>query len=206
MPPPLVPVSSYNSSSSIKVHPSGLGLACHEVSPWLSSATAATLGFLGFGSLDLPPGNLNDFLWMVLSGIAFWRCFHPLFVRVHLLHCPYAFRSSTIFWSIPVCASAQTRCILFCLGAAFSLSTFSSFFFAWYILFSLVVYLGFFIVFAVVCSSCFLFPLEVDPEELLSLSLFPSWKSSSSWTACLRASIQSRTSAYSWCIDIHRTA
>ena len=80
---------------------------------------------------------------MVLTHISFWQCFYPWFVRVHLVHCPFAFRSSTTFWSIPVCVSAQTVCIIFCRGAVFPFSTFSSFFFVWYTLFSLAVYFGF---------------------------------------------------------------
>jgi len=87
----------YSSSSSKKVLASGLWLACREVSAPASSTTAATLGFLGFGWFDLPPGNLNDFLWMVLTLISFWQCFHPWLVRVHLVHCPLAFLSSTGF-------------------------------------------------------------------------------------------------------------
>jgi len=181
----------YSTSSSIKVHASGLWLAWREVSPQLSSATAATLGFLGFRWFILPPGNLNDFLWMILTPNSLLQGFHPWSVRIHQVHCPLALRSSTIFWSIPVCALAQTRCIMFCRGAAFPFSIFSSFFFAWYIHFSLAVYLGFFVVFPVVGSSRFLFPLEFDPEKLFSLSIFTSWKSSASWTACRRASIQS---------------
>ena len=87
----------HSSSSSIKVNASGLWLACREVSPRLSSAMAATLGLLGFVWFDLPPHNCNDIFRMVVTRISFWQCFHPWFVRVHLVHCPFAFRSSTIF-------------------------------------------------------------------------------------------------------------
>ena len=72
----LYPVASgandiYSSSSSIKVHASGFWLAWHKVSPWPSSAKVATLSFLGFRWYDLPPGNLNDFLWIVLTRLSF---------------------------------------------------------------------------------------------------------------------------------------
>jgi len=62
--------------------------------------------------------------------------------------------------------------------------------------------LGFFVAFVIVGSSDFLFPLEFDPEDLLCLSFFPSWKSSSSQTASRSASIQSLLSAYSSGIPI----
>ena len=127
----------------MKVHGSGLWLACPEVTPRLSSAMAGTLGFLGFGSLDYPPGNLNDFLCMVQTRISFSQCFHRWFVRVHLVHCPLAFHLWTILWSIAMCASAQTRSIMLCHGPAFPLSTLSSFLFPRYTLFSLAVYFGF---------------------------------------------------------------
>jgi len=91
MPSLVMPVSFYNFSSSRKVHALGLWLACREVSPRLSSATAATLGFLGLGWFDLPPGNLNYFLWIVLTRISFCQCFHPWFVSLHLVHCPFCF-------------------------------------------------------------------------------------------------------------------
>jgi len=120
----------YSASSSIKGHASSLWLAGRQVAPRLSSATAATLGFLGFGWFVLPRRNLHDFLWRVLTQISFYQYFHPWFVRVHLVHCLFPFHSFTTLWSIPMCASAQTRCIIFCRGAAFPLSTFSSFLFS----------------------------------------------------------------------------
>ena len=196
----------YSSSSSIMVYASGLWLACREVSPRLSPATAATPGVLHFRWFDLPPGILNNFLLMVLTRISFWQCFYLWLDMVELVHCPFTFRSSTIFWSIPVCASAQTWWIIFCPGTTFPFSTFSTFFFAWYTLFSLAVHLGCFVVVALMGSSGYLFPPEFASEKLLSLRVFHSWKSSSSRTGCRRASIQCLSSAYSWCFDMCRTA
>ena len=60
-----------------------------------------------------------------------------------------------------------------CLGAAGFLAAFSSFFFAWYTLFSSAVYFGFFTT-AAIGSFRFLFPLEADPEESVFLSFLPS--------------------------------
>ena len=132
------------SSSSIYICPSDLWLACCELSPLLSSATAATLVFHGLRGFKRPTGILNGLLWMVLILISFLQCFHPWFVKVYRVHCFLAFRLSISFWSILVCASAQTLCIISCRGAAGFLAAFSSFFFAWYTLFSLAVYFGFF--------------------------------------------------------------
>jgi len=172
MPSPVVLRYHYCSLSSIMVHASCLGLASREVSPPRSSATAATLDFLGMGWLDRPPSNLNNFLWMVLTRISFWQCLYPWFFRVHFVHCQFAFRSSATIPSIPVCASAQTRSIIFGRGAVFSFTPFSSFFFAWYTLFSLAVFLGFVVAFAVIGSSHCLGPFEFEPEKLMSLMLW----------------------------------
>jgi len=91
----------------MKVHASSICLACCEFSPRLSSATAATLGFLGFGWFNLPLSELERFPLDGADSNFFLKCFHQWFVRVHLVHCPLAFRWSTIFWSIPVCGSAE---------------------------------------------------------------------------------------------------
>jgi len=62
--------------------------------------------------------------------------------------------------------------MIFCRGTDFLLASLSYFVLAWYTLFSLAVYLGFFVVFVVVGLSRFLFPLEFDPETLLSFKPF----------------------------------
>jgi len=163
MPSQVVPMSLYCSSSCIQVYSSGLWLTCREVSPRLSTDMAATLSCLVFGWFNLTRRNLNDFLWLVLTSISLYQCFHQWFVRVYLVHCPVAFRPSTTLWLIPVCASTQTLSMILCRGTAFSLFTLSSYSFAWYTLFSLAVYLGFFVAFPLLARHIFFCHLDLTP-------------------------------------------
>ena len=102
-------------------------------------------------------------------------------------------------------ASAQTLCIISCRGATGFFAAFSTFFLAWYTLFSLAVYFGFFTT-AAVGSFRFLFPLEADPEESVFLSFLPSWKSSSFHTALRTASSHSLSSGIGSIMDNRLTA
>ena len=106
---------------------------------------------------------------------------------------------------MPVCSSAQTHCIISCRGAAGFLAAFSSFFFAWYTLFTRAVYFGFFTT-AAVGSFRFCFPLEADPEESQCRSFLPSTKSSLVFVAVLTASNHSLSSAIGSIMDILLTA
>lgn len=132
-------------SASRKANTTGLWVAYRELSPPIASAMVATLDVLSLVSFDLPPDNFTDFLRMALIRIFFWQCFYLWFVRVFLVHCSLAFPSSSFFWAILVYVSAHSLCIIFGLGAAFPLSTFSTFFFTWSTLFALTMYIAFFV-------------------------------------------------------------
>jgi len=157
----------------------------------------ATLGFLGFGWFDLSPGNLKGFLWMVLTRISFWQCFHPWFVRVHLVHCPLPFRSSTtLLVNTGVCVGPNPMhdflpgCRLsFLYLFFFFLSLVYPFLFSGILSFFRYLWRCWFVPFPL--STC------IRPRENIVLKPFFLLKSSPSRTAWRRASIQSRSSAYS---------
>ena len=142
---------------------------------------------------------------MVLNRISFLQCFHPWFLKVHWVHCFLAFRSSISSDKYRCAHQSRPYALLLTEVPLVSLPLFPSFFFAWYTLFSLAVYFGFFTA-AAVCSFHFLFPLEADPEESVFFSFLPSWKSSSFRTAVRTASSDSLSSGIGSIMDNRLTA